>query len=610
MYAGIGITSRVTELPNSDSINYGAPNDLENLGLYIYYKSDYDEDDLSQPYIRNMECRVEDGKVVPILADGESASNKDIYIYDNMTIVVFYPYNPDAPDFSKQIDEEQYPITRNDYSQQTYIPYRGDAEANPTNAYYIELVLYPKHTFKIEIILVSDDRADFNENNPDIKVLPNMDPVDNTDPTGGKRERWYDLVTTQPNTGGGSNVIRYTAYLWRVDDRNNMIYRNDVLFENGDFTLLASEDVNIREQRVYRYGYNLSNGEIFIPTSSYLINDAKSLQNFRGIDNTAYQVCDIDLSVLGGFTPLSLLDSRYDGGGHKITNLTINSSDTQVGLFSKVIGNSVLKDINLIDPVINVNSTDTCYVGALCGQLNYRLTDADLQLIYNSITFPEELSEVVKEALLQDLLSSYLNSQAQMMGCRVENPTITVSSKTPRVGTVCGANGDLDGSNSFKGLIWDTYNLGGTLSVNAGNESANQDGRIGGFCGLNEFFIGRSYTTITADDITAQIPQQGSDENGNPITVYVDSYQGFANQGTLFTAGEGAGISSAYAAAPDTNSGVSQLSDSWPPSGEWIKYTGIWPINTLGWTDYSSNSYWYSVGSPGTSYPILQWERR
>ncbi|MCD8260578.1 MAG: hypothetical protein LUD15_03045 [Bacteroides sp.] len=288
LYAGIGVTSRVTELPNSDSINYGAPNDLNNLGLYIYYLDDYDGNDLSQPYIRNMECRVENGKVIPVLGENESTDNENIYIYDNMKIVLFYPYNPDAPDFTDRDSQEQCPITRNDYSRQTYIPYRGEAEANPTNAYYIGLTLYPKHTFKIEIVLVSDDLNAFDDDNPDIKVLPNMDPVDNDPAIGGKREAWYDVVTTLTDTGGGSNVKRYTAYLWRVDDRNNMIYRNDVLFENGDFTLLASEDVNITEQQVYRYGYNLTNGEIFIPTSSYLIHDAASLQAFNGIDNRGY----------------------------------------------------------------------------------------------------------------------------------------------------------------------------------------------------------------------------------------------------------------------------------------------------------------------------------
>ncbi|MCD8260577.1 MAG: hypothetical protein LUD15_03040 [Bacteroides sp.] len=245
--------------------------------------------------------------------------------------------------------------------------------------------------------------------------------------------------------------------------------------------------------------------------------------------------------------------------------MSITSSDTQVGLFSKVTGNSTLKNVNLIDPVVNVSATDTCYVGALCGQLNYRLSSQDIQLIYNSISLPENLSKVVKQALLEELLSDFLNSQAQIMACRVENPTLTVTGSTPRVGTVCGANGDMDGTNAFKELIWDTYNLGGTLSVNAGNPAANQNRRIGGFCGLNEFFIGRSYTTITADDITATIPGQGTDENGNPISIEVDSYQEFANQGTLFSASDGAGISSAYAAAPDTNADVSQFSQSWPP---------------------------------------------
>ncbi|MCC8132889.1 MAG: hypothetical protein LIP04_04370 [Tannerellaceae bacterium] len=65
-----------------------------------------------------------------------------------------------------------------------------------------------------------------------------------------------------------------------------------------------------------------------------------------------------------------------------------------------------------------------------------------------------------------------------------------------------------------------------------------------------------------------------------------------------------------FAAAPDDNSGVSLLSSSSWPSG-WVTYSGIWPINVVSWTDYASNSYWYNMGTAGTTdYPSLHWERR
>lgn len=603
IYVGLGVNTRVTELPVVDSINYVGQSGLHNVGLCMYYTSDYSQGDLSKPYIRNMECEIVDGKLVPA-----TDTNKNIFIYDEMTLVAFYPYNADAPDFTSKTDEEQYPITQMNYSEQTYIPYRGETTANPTNAYYISITLYPKHTFKMEIILVSENVSDFNDGNPDLKVLPALDPVDNTDPTKGTWAAWVDQIIPQQNTIGGMHVRKYIAYLWRTDELNLTIDRNEVLFKNGDFTLLATETINTQEQRVYRYGYNMTTGESFIPTSETLINDAVTLQEVSLTNSAVYQVCDIDMSGAGAFTPLSILNSTYDGGGHSISNLNITSMNgNTAGLFGKITGNSIVKEVNLIDPVITISASDTCYVGALCGRVNNELSSEELASLYANISLPPNLSDVVREAILGEMLGEITNTTSQIIACRVENPTITVTGTYPRVGTVCGMVGDKPNGNNYYGLVWDTYSLGGTLSVNSGDPASNEGAKVGGFCGLNEYYITRCYTTIEADDITAT-GYETDNSTGTPVQLETDIWQGFANQGTQFTSG--AGIVDCFAAAPDDNSGVSLLSSSSWPSG-WVTYSGIWPINVVSWTDYASNSYWYNMGTAGTTdYPSLHWERR
>ncbi len=554
LYVGFGDGTRVGELPNLEAINEEAASGLSNIGLYVYYTTDYNEGDLSMPYIRNMECRIENGKLVPVLAEGEDPNNKNIYIYDYMTLVAFYPYNASMSEqenwFEVKADEENYPITLADYSQQTYIPYRGQTSVNPTTAYYIELWLYPKHTFRMEIILVSENPDDFNDDNPDIKVLPAIDPVDNEDTTqDGKRAAWYDFRVEQENTGGGMHVRRYVAYIWQDEEMNHVIEQNEVLYENGNFTLLATEQVNPKEQLIYRYGYNFTTGESFIPTSSNLINDANRLQAFGGTDVNGYQVCDIDMTGVS-FTPISMINSMYDGGGHRISNLNVTTSNYEAGLFSQILGSSILKNVNLVDPVITVNTTaDTCYVGALCGRVNNILSEEEIEALFASINLPENLSEVVRQALIDEILAGVFNSQSQVIACRVENPQITVTGTYPRVGTVCGANGDRLDTYTFKGAIWDTYSLGGSLTVNAGNPAANAGAEVGGFCGLNEFFIGRSYTTIAEADIEAVQEVPDVDENGDPVTVEENIFQGFTNQGDLYTSAEGAGIEDCYAVA-------------------------------------------------------------
>ena len=78
-------TTRLAELPNTEKIN-DLVDGKQNIGLYIYYEDDYNKDNLTKPYIRNLECKIVNSKIVPV--DGSS-----IYIYDRMTIVAFYPYN-------------------------------------------------------------------------------------------------------------------------------------------------------------------------------------------------------------------------------------------------------------------------------------------------------------------------------------------------------------------------------------------------------------------------------------------------------------------------------------------------------------------------------------
>lgn len=600
-----GMSTRLAELSAPEDMNDDTINDvnygLKNVGLYIYYTSDYDNDYLEAPYVRNLECEIDGNTLVPILEQGQTDIDKNIYIYDRMTIVAFYPYNADMSleenYFRSKADENSYYITRQDYSEQYYIPYRAQAETNPTTAYYTRLPFYPKSTYKVEIVIVSDDPSVF-VSADDVVILPNIDPIttDTGSSTDGKRYKWYDGTPKEyDNRGGGSNVRQYWTYIWTTDDDPNDIPRGEILLEAGDLTLIASQDVYVQEQYVYRYGYNMSTGEIFIPTSTDIVWDAQSLADYKGgsgeVSVPTYQVCDIDLDGIS-WEPNVLSLGRYDGGGHKILNLDITSSSGNVGLFSKVTYNSVVCNVNLIAPAITVNSAEeTVAVGAICGQLNDELTEEEIaDLMFN---LPEGLSEVVKAAIIADLLADAFNGTSRIVACRVEDPVITVTGNAPRVGTICGSAGARNDDGEYKSVIKDTYSLGGILTVNTADESLNAGGYVGGFCGLNNGTILRSYCTITDDDITFNI-------------AGVASYKGFTTMGTLFTASEGAVLTDDYSIIADTQSGVSQMPGSWP---SWTSATEWWPVLTTGWlTD--DTSYWYSPGNPTADYPILQWERR
>lgn len=563
---------RLAELPNSGEMSVDHLG-LKNVGLYVYYSEDYHNNDLTKPYIRNMECEVVDGELRAVLLPGQEAKDAQIYIYNEMTVVAFYPYNPDAVAFTTRADEEKYVITKNDYSQQYYIPYRAQTDTDPTIAYYTVLNFYPKHTYKLEVVVVSDDAGALS--NPSaMKILPATDPVGNPNIiTDGAREKWYDQVNVMPDGGGGSNVWQFVTYLWTTDDDKNNIKKGDILLEGESLTLIASQDLTVDEQYVYRYGYNMTTGEIFIPTSSRIIHDIPTLQGVDMSGGTSYQACDIEV---GSWTPIAILGGRYDGGGHKIIDMNVNSSQPNAGLFSQVRGNTTVCNVVLENPVVTVNSNNAS-VGALAGTVGNPISDDEIQSIIGNL--PPGLSPTVKQALIDQLTASARNTTTDIVACKVVNPTITVNGTGGNVGSLCGEAGSKTANGTYLSRIWDSYVTGGSITApNATN--------TGGFCGLNQGTILRSYTTTNSL---------------NPAG------EGFATMGTDFTPAEGGTINNCFSELTDSNAGVQQFSNAWP---SWGTYTDKWPVKITGWLGNSGNTFWYNNGSSPDRYPEFQWDRK
>ena len=113
-------------------------------------------------------------------------------------------------------------------------------------------------------------------------------------------------------------------------------------------------------------------------TAVYAIATAADLRNLSAAVNavanissgkTFRQTANINLSSGGNFTPIGgnyKFEGTYDGGGHTISGLTVNSNIPHVGLFS-IITNGTVKNVILISP--NVSSTPTSTVGPSVGAL-------------------------------------------------------------------------------------------------------------------------------------------------------------------------------------------------------------------------------------------------
>jgi len=249
---------------------------------------------------------------------------------------------------------------------------------------------------------------------------------------------------------------------------------------------------------------------------------------------------------------------------------------------------------------VTVTSTgDNCYVGSLVGRLNTPMTEEEkLKLIGN---LPDGLSQVVRDALIQEILAAAGNSTSNLVACKVTDATITVTGQDPIVGGLVGQAAIKNKDGDAWSRLWDSAVVGGSISVNAGNPDANENAYVGGFVGLNEGYIARCYTTV--DDITAE--KSILDEQGNPAVQSI--VEGFGTQGQDFLREEGGLIENSFSVLPDQNNGVTLFSAGWPA---WGTYTGIWPVEVLGWMSDPSSTFWYNNGASPDVYPTLQWERK
>lgn len=644
MYVSTETITRLAELGEVNNM-FKEEREKENVGLYIYYESDYKDGkgDLSKPYIRNLECQLIDGKLTPV-------DKNPIYIYDRMTIVAFYPYNKDAINFTVQNDEKAYPITESDYSKQLYIPYRAQANVNPTNAYMIDLRFKPQQTCKIEVVLVANSKEDFPtgtsedpdyQTNGNIKLVPGIDKYPNSYlEREDLRENWVDAIKDFPEGGsepsGGKYVRRYTAYVWKnksasdphhdqYTHSDNIIKKGDVIFESDKLILTASNQVNLTEETVYRYGYNLETGEIFIPTSDRLVYDAQSLQDVKFNEYRAYQVCDVDLSGYA-WTPKTAFKGIYDGGGHKIKNLTTNTTtsanEPAVGLFSNITSESTLMNIDLVNPNITVTCSDNpkvmSYIGALCGAVNPELTEAQKRNIILE-GLPDELSPAVKEALVQDGLKNFGNMTCYIRGCKVTNPIITVTGENAYVGGLCDNAGDQNQIAKIKdSYVWqdatdDSYT---DIAVNA--DETDRDiytaASAGSFCGtLVNGSIANCYSTMEKVHACIKVEDtedegDDDDEGEDERPTWEDVAQGFLGRKT------GGAVSGCYTLKEDADTGVMSFNDSWPEN--WPLFKDDDKRTNQGDTGYESESYpvykwedsWYDMGDGNSNYPTLVWE--
>ena len=174
-------------------------------------------------------------------------------------------------------------------------------------------------------------------------------------------------------------------------------------------------------------------------TNPYLISTVGDLAQVQKAPNASYKVAnDIDMSKWNkSWTPINNFGGRFDGDDHVLSNLYINGSEDQVGLFGALNEGAYVSNLVLGNPHIICNS-NTAYVGCVA-----------------AIAVSDTLSNIhVYNALIEDDPSaSYVNvgglvGQAALYSA-IQSSSFDGTINTPSASPVGGIAGDIRTSTSL-----------------------------------------------------------------------------------------------------------------------------------------------------------------
>lgn len=191
--------------------------------------------------------------------------------------------------------------------------------------------------------------------------------------------------------------------------------------------------------------------EIYSPAQLHLIAD----------DLSASYVLTRDIDMSGfNTTPIENFSGTLDGRGHTISNLSISSENSMLGLFSRTAEASagkgaVIRNLTLLNPVMNLSSTQN-YAGFLVAN-GFHTTIQDVNVIGGTVNgaagFDGKLGAIAGQ----------ITNLASISGCFVTGTDIVAPGATEGVGGIAGAmfTGSVVNACAFSGHVEAASYVGG-----------------------------------------------------------------------------------------------------------------------------------------------------
>ena len=207
-----------------------------------------------------------------------------------------------------------------------------------------------------------------------------------------------------------------------------------------------------------------------------------------GPADTYIQITDITLTGLStNFTPIPDFSGIYDGAGYTITNMNITITGGNIGMFSRIEADGIVRNVGLVaGAVISSPTTGAVCVGGLVG-----ISDGMIVNCYNTGTVMIEstTSPVVIPSRV-DVGGLVGWSTGEIKDCYNTGDVTTQLLRETHAGGIVGS--------IFSSLIMNCYNTGAVTAV---SNSQMEAGGIAGY--IAHSFVMNSYNT---GDISGKAP--------------------------------------------------------------------------------------------------------
>lgn len=291
--------------------------------------------------------------------------------------------------------------------------------------------------------------------------------------------------------------------LYIANEKNGVLKTFDRSDEKGDLysgTILVDDPQNPELMVVYCDSLDNYNFEFYkLPFNKfeaggtgtaadpYLISTIGDLQQVKSNLTASYKFAnDIDAeSYPTHWTPIQDFAGTLDGDDHHLDNLYISSDDSEVGLFGAMANGAKVKNLTLINPSLELNST-TQYAGVIAGSC---MGDSIENVHVHDAIISGDAAAVVgglvgTASLYTRVLTSSFNGSIEAANATPVGG-IAGQTRTSSDLKAVAASGDYTAASTLGGIVGSTstscnvYNAHNMANLTAGNT-------VGGIVGSND----------------------------------------------------------------------------------------------------------------------------